>query len=731
MKQRITGIVLSFIAGLVPLAAQAAAPGSTITASGVPAKWDTTRSIVYNIDQGPLGKLSNSKAARVVLAAFEAWQKVDTAKLEFEESDPLDRDVTGANYDDFIAGLPSDVNPIIFDNDGTIMQGLGLSGAAVGAIFQSTPTGKIAQGILFIDGRVMDGLHNPEDISEADLTRAVTRAVGQMLGLGSSDLNDELIFDGDVANNTAVPIMYPGLILGGGSTPTLDDRMAISALYPATSFEANTGVIRGQITLADGVTGLQGIAVIARKVDDPINSAVEAISGVTFVNTTRRGSRDPAVRGAFEIRVPPGNYSVEYRPLKAAIGPKGDITPLPGGAQYYQTAPSSTAGPDVASATPVTVSAGQATELKLVAGGVAAPAVQNITEAEPNDSALEAPLLPDNGVITGKLSVQDSSQVTVAWSDGPDRLEDVYRIVVKERSILTLHLLPVEKVDVDLHVFNRPLLSGLVNVGTVNSAIGGTDAETLQVVAGPGTYYIGVSEYDVAQNAPPATDYTLSINISPVGVLPDLALPVLNQLVIGEITANSAEAHWITDLDTTADAVIGQPQRQVGDAAPAKTHRLALTGLTEEAFSTLVAISQLPGAGRDNLPTSYFRTANKTAVEGAPNLNAAMIGQLEDVISINGEATATRLVSLGIRNSGGNAANVQLTGLTVSPGWKLAIPVTEPITVGRLDSGGTAIVVVRLLRDGPATGEAPAANVTGTGTLAGADGAALNFNIGP
>src|SRR5215213_708773 len=143
MKQRITGIVLSFIAGLVPLAAHAAAPGSAITTSGVPYKWDTTRSIVYNIDQGPLGKLSNSKAARIVLAAFEAWQNVDTAKLEFEESDPLDRDVTSANFDDFRAGLPSDVNPVIFDNDGTLMQSLGLTGPTFGGSLQSTPTGKI------------------------------------------------------------------------------------------------------------------------------------------------------------------------------------------------------------------------------------------------------------------------------------------------------------------------------------------------------------------------------------------------------------------------------------------------------------------------------------------------------------------------------------------------------------------------------------------------------------
>src|SRR5687768_8483440 len=142
MKQRITGIVLSLLAGLVPLAAHAAAPGSYITSAGAPSKWDNSRSIFFNIDQGPLGKLSNARAARLVTAALDAWQGVETARLTFEESDPLDRNVTGANLDEFLSGLPTVVNPGIFDGDGTF------AGVAVafGAPFAQsvTPTGRIA-----------------------------------------------------------------------------------------------------------------------------------------------------------------------------------------------------------------------------------------------------------------------------------------------------------------------------------------------------------------------------------------------------------------------------------------------------------------------------------------------------------------------------------------------------------------------------------------------------------
>src|SRR4051794_21154841 len=98
MKRRITGAALLTLLGtLGPVVGYAATPNLSVTIAGVPFKIDNSKTFTYNVDQGPLGKLSNSKAARVVLAAIEALQGITTAKLDFEESDPLDRDVTGAN----------------------------------------------------------------------------------------------------------------------------------------------------------------------------------------------------------------------------------------------------------------------------------------------------------------------------------------------------------------------------------------------------------------------------------------------------------------------------------------------------------------------------------------------------------------------------------------------------------------------------------------------------------
>ncbi len=755
MNQRTTGIALfSLLAGLSPLATQAASPGLSITATGAPTKWDNTKSITYNIDQGPLSaKYTNSKAARIVAAAFDQWQKIDTAKLTFEESDGLDQDVTGANIGAFIQGVPSDVNPIIFDQDGGVTDAFLGTGAArgtlaFGGILQATPTGKIAQGFVVMNGRMLDGQFDPDDVSEAEMTRAAVRAIGQMLNVGDSDLNDELIFDGNIANNSAVPIMHPASVIGGGFVPTLDDRMEVSTLYPSTSFDANTGIIRGQVVLADGTTGLQGIDVIARKVDDPINTAVSTITGNGFQNANRGGSRDPSLRGAYEMHVPPGNYTIEYRPLKQPIGPGQEIFPLPGGAQFYAGAP--TAGPvDPAQAVPVTVTAGQATEVKLVAGGTAAPAPQNVAEAEPNDAPIDAPLLPANAIVTGNITQKDPAFVVIDTGAGTRAgVQDMYRVVATQRSILEIVLQQKDKVDLDLLVFGG--IPGGANSAGAGSLTDSKDVgEALQLVVNPGTYYVGVSAWSGADNTG-TTDYTLSTILTPYTVDAAPKRPIHNQLVIGDVAADSAEVRWITDVDATADVVVSTAlnapdaanksvpavaRQQFGDPAPAKAHKIALTGLTPESYTKLTAVSQLPGAGLDSIPNVFFHTASKTPATGPAKLQAVMIGQFQDFIQ-NGDPLQderTLLAALAIRNTGGNAANAQITGLTVTPGWKLAVPVTAPIQVGAIGSGATAVVVVRLLRDGPVstTTPDPVATVTGTGTATGADGAAANFSIGP
>src|SRR4030095_7080854 len=58
-----------------------------------------------------------------------------------------------------------------------------------------------------------------------------------------------------------------------------DDMAALSDIYPAAGWPQNHGIITGEILQKDGATGLTGVNVVARNVDDPINDAVTVMSG--------------------------------------------------------------------------------------------------------------------------------------------------------------------------------------------------------------------------------------------------------------------------------------------------------------------------------------------------------------------------------------------------------------------------------------------------------------------
>jgi hypothetical protein len=760
MNKRITTVALVSLIGasLAPIRAHAAG-AAFYTATGAPIGWDNSMTITYNIGSHKLGTLSNTKAALIVENAFQQWAGIDTAKLDIEEGDGLpDQTVNGANVFAFLQSLGSPTgpnanvaNPVFIDPDGGLTDGLLGRGASLDVlaftgVLSNTPT-HITRAAIILNGRAMDGKPDPDDVSQDDMTRALAHTVGLFLGLADSDLNDELIFDGNAADKSAVPLMHPPSIvnnsevpiLGAGFAPTLDDRMGISAIYPSDTFTANTGEIKGHLLLPDGTTGEQGIEVIARKVDDPINSAVSAITGDTFLG----GSgiiADPVARGAFDMHVPPGSYTLEFRPLSLPIGPLGAITPLPGGAQFYQGAASNPApGAGPATATPIAVAAGQTVQINFTAFGQAAPAPQAVMQAKPNDAVANAQVLPLSATVTGNVSATDTGRVVIPFGQDPntgaelqDKIENMYRLTVPVRSLVTLLLQPKDKVSLALY-WLAGFLPHFVQPPTAGAFPGGstdTDPRSLQLVADPGTYFLGISAWDAVQHPAP-TDYTLSVLTTPLGDEPATTRPVLNQFVLGNITDKSADASWLTDVNASTVAVVAAPQRQqLGDPSAAMSHHVSVTGLTPSTAADIIALSQNATGQHDTIPKVYFRTADTMPATGPTTIQAAVIGSVNDFIS-NGNMPdlGTVIVDVAIQNTGAPATNVQITGLTASAGWKLAQPLSQPLMVGGIGSNGTAIVAVRLLRDG--TGPAPLATVMGTGTLAGAGGAAANFTIGP
>jgi hypothetical protein len=130
-KTRITGIVVLtlFAAGLSPTRARAAAPLS-ITTAGTPRKWNNSKPIAISFDLGPFNPLSKSapdqvdaKGQQLILKAFQQWTSIDTAKVSVAantDTPDLGQDVNGSNVFSYLNGVPPDVNPIIFDADGSV-----------------------------------------------------------------------------------------------------------------------------------------------------------------------------------------------------------------------------------------------------------------------------------------------------------------------------------------------------------------------------------------------------------------------------------------------------------------------------------------------------------------------------------------------------------------------------------------------------------------------------------
>ena len=69
---------------------------------------------------------------------------------------------------------------------------------------------------------------------------------------------------------------------------------------------------------------------------------------------------------------------------------------------------------------------------------------------------------------------------------------------------------------------------------------------------------------DAAKNLA-ETDYTLDVVTTPLGDQTAPTRPVLNLLVVGNVTDTGADVSWVTDVDAATDVIAGIPQKEYGD----------------------------------------------------------------------------------------------------------------------------------------------------------------------
>lgn len=361
--------------------------GSSATHPGQPYRW-VSNPITYKTDLGSLGNQTNTKANDLVASTLQVWKDVSTASLNIQNGGQLSTDVTGVlDYsvdpdgyalvlETFINAMtncsdPSQpMNSIVYDLDGSIITAIvGDNNSVMGfsqIVCTNDTAGTYTRGWAVLNGRFIDG--QPRTPSHDTVTLDEFKAVfvhefGHLLGLDHSQINLTCLTDSACSTDDAagLPIMFPILLDQTTGELSVDDRAAISALYPATSLSTTMGRIQGHVYFSDGRTPAQGYNVIARQVGNPRRVAVSTISGYFYTpwpgsppspetgiplapenslnvyNYGYYGSLDSNLIGSFDIQgIPPGNYTLEVEAINSAgdypfidasaVGPTGNLS---------------------------------------------------------------------------------------------------------------------------------------------------------------------------------------------------------------------------------------------------------------------------------------------------------------------------------------------------------------------------------------------------------------------
>ena len=280
--------------------------------------------IVLNLDPGPLGSRSNAAADTLIRDAFALWNNVSTSTISLTQGNDLSTDITSSNFELVIPNAAltqlhenDGLNPIVYDNDGSIIDGF----FGVGASLQTVG---FAASIIFVgQSNFVEGyaVINGRDIglTDSDFTLLVAHELGHLFGLDhtQTDINNaESMFGSPGICQTApaadYAIMYPFVCRKTVSLHA-DDISTVSQMYPSAEITQQYGAINGRFLNTDGS------AILGANIWAENTITGEIISTVS--DYLKEGN------GAYRLIAPAGQYTLHANSINPLFNAGSGIGP--------------------------------------------------------------------------------------------------------------------------------------------------------------------------------------------------------------------------------------------------------------------------------------------------------------------------------------------------------------------------------------------------------------------
>jgi hypothetical protein len=353
---------------------------------------DSTGRVMYRVDSGPLGPLTNEQATAFVDRIFKLYTDIPTASIEFVNAgrilDPATGnpvDVTNKNVGKILSdSTPTFQNPIIFDSNGALTGSGGVLGF-FGFLQVDDPVNptELHEAFVVLNGNAL----TRGSVSATSFLGVFTHEFGHFAGPLDHEQSNGIFADGDIPSlqppgfspaqafdlyapftETLYPFLFDaptgsqlrGQFADSGyfvATLDMDTQNALSNLYPTMDYLTSRGSIEGRVLLKIGATEVPvaGINVIARRIDQGVYPPPPGTAAFLTPPTAdadgvpqsppAQAATDPLATmssavtgldfgtGAYRIQgLPPGQYLVEIQQINPLATKSSGIGPL--GSQF-------------------------------------------------------------------------------------------------------------------------------------------------------------------------------------------------------------------------------------------------------------------------------------------------------------------------------------------------------------------------------------------------------------